>query len=52
MEHPGYDLYFPGSAAAQLGISLSFFRESVKKDPKAPLIDCLQYTGVAEMVGW
>ena len=38
MENPGYDLYFPSSAAAQLGISESFFRESVKKDPKAPVI--------------
>ena len=38
MEHPDYDLYFPGSAAAQLGISLNFFRESVKNDPKAPVI--------------
>ena len=37
-EHPGYNLYFPRSAAAQLGISVSFFRESVKKDPKAPVI--------------
>jgi hypothetical protein len=37
MEHPGYDL-LPSSAAAQLGISLSFFRESVKKDRKAPVI--------------
>jgi hypothetical protein len=38
MEHRGYDLYFPSSAAAQLGISVSFFRESVKKDPRAPVI--------------
>jgi hypothetical protein len=38
IEHPGYDLYFPSSAAAQLGISESFFRESVKKDPQAPVI--------------
>jgi len=37
-EHPGYDLYFPRSVAAQLGISDSFFRESVKKDPKAPVV--------------
>jgi hypothetical protein len=37
-EHPGYDLYCPRSAAAQLHISGSFFRESVKKDPKAPVI--------------
>jgi len=32
-EHPGYDLYCPRSAAAQLHISESFFRESVKKGP-------------------
>lgn len=38
MEHPGYDLYFPSSAAAQLGISVSFFRESVRKHPEAPVI--------------
>jgi hypothetical protein len=38
MEHPGYDLYFPKSAAAHLGISQSFFRESVKNDPEAPVI--------------
>ena len=38
MEHPGYDLYLPSSTAAELGISLSFFRESVKKDRKAPVI--------------
>ena len=38
MEHPGYDLYFPRSAGAQLGISESFFRESVNKDRKAPVI--------------
>jgi len=31
-KHPGYDLYFPRSGAAQLGISVSFFRESVKAD--------------------
>jgi hypothetical protein len=37
-EHPGYDLYCPRSAAAQLDISESFFRESVKKDPEAPVI--------------
>jgi hypothetical protein len=37
-EHPEYDLYCPRSAAAQLHISESFFRESVKKDPKAPVI--------------
>jgi hypothetical protein len=38
MEHPGYDLYFPSSAAAQLRISVSFLRESVKKDLEAPVI--------------
>jgi hypothetical protein len=38
MEYPGYDLYFPSSAAAQLGISVSFFRESVKADSLAPVI--------------
>ena len=38
MQNSGFDLYDPRSAAAQLGISLSFFRESVKKDPKAPVI--------------
>jgi hypothetical protein len=37
-EHPGYDLYFPRSAAAQLGISVSFLRESMNKDRKAPVI--------------
>jgi hypothetical protein len=38
MEHPGYDLYFPSSAAVQLRISVSFLRESVKKDLEAPVI--------------
>ena len=38
MQHPGYDLYFPKSAAAQLHISESFFRESVKADSSAPVI--------------
>ena len=37
-KHPGYDLYDSGSAAAQLGISKSFFRESVKSDSSAPVI--------------
>jgi hypothetical protein len=32
----GYDLYCPRSAAAQLGISESFFRASVKNDSAAP----------------
>jgi hypothetical protein len=38
LEHPGYDLYEPRSAAAQLKISVSFLRESVRNDPAAPLI--------------
>jgi hypothetical protein len=38
MQNSGFDLYDPRSAAAQLGISLNFFRESVKKDPKALVI--------------
>jgi len=37
-QNPGYDLYYPRSAAAQLGISESFFRYSVKSDPAAPVI--------------
>src|SRR5712671_4503744 len=37
-EHPGFDLYYPRSAAAQLGISESFFRYSVKNDQAAPVI--------------
>jgi len=37
-EHPGYDLYYPKSAAAQLGISVSFLRESVKCDSSVPVI--------------
>ena len=37
-QHPDYDLYCTGSAAAQLGISESFFRFSVKKDSAAPVI--------------
>jgi hypothetical protein len=37
-EHPGYDLYCPRSAAAQLNTSESFFRESVKTDSSAPVI--------------
>ena len=38
MMYPGYDLYYPRSAAAQLGISLSFFRSSVRADSSAPVI--------------
>jgi len=37
-QFPGYDLYFPGSAAAQLGISESFLRYSVRTDSAAPVI--------------
>jgi len=37
-EHPDYDLYEPKSAACPLGISESFFRESVKSDYSAPVI--------------
>jgi hypothetical protein len=37
-QYPGYDSYYPGSAAAQLGISESFFRYSVKADSAAPVI--------------
>src|SRR5688572_10514114 len=37
-QYPGYDLYFPKSAAAQLGINDSYFRESVKADSSAPVI--------------
>jgi len=38
MQYPGYDLYFPKSAAAQLGISVSFLRNSVRSDYSAPVI--------------
>jgi hypothetical protein len=37
-QNSGYDLYYPRSAAAQLGISESFFKYSVKNDPTAPVI--------------
>jgi hypothetical protein len=37
-EHPGYDLYDPRSAAAQLGISMSFLKYSVRNDSSAPVI--------------
>ena len=37
-QHPGFDLYFPKSAAAQLGISEPFFRYSARHDPAAPVI--------------
>ena len=36
--NPGRDLYHLRSAAAQLRISESFFRSSVKNDPTAPVI--------------
>lgn len=38
MQYPGYDLYDPRSAAAQLGISNSFFRYSVRTDSSAPVV--------------
>jgi len=37
-EHPGYDLYFPRSAAAQLGISEAFSENQWNQDRKAPVI--------------
>jgi hypothetical protein len=37
-ENPGYDLYEPKSAAAQLGISVSFLKDSIREDPSAPVI--------------
>jgi hypothetical protein len=37
-QNSGYDLYSARSAAAQLGISESFFRYSVKTGPTAPVI--------------
>jgi hypothetical protein len=37
-QHPGYDLYEPNSAACQLGISVSFFRDSVRNDASAPVV--------------
>jgi len=37
-QHSGYDLYDPRSAACQLGISMSFFRYSVRQDPSAPVV--------------
>ena len=37
-ENPGYDLYEPGSASCQLGISVSFLRYSVRHDPAAPVL--------------
>ena len=37
-QNSGYDLYYPRSAAAQLGISESFFTWSVKHAPAAPVV--------------
>ena len=37
-QYPGYDIYFPQSAAAQLKISVSYLRDSVKADSAAPVI--------------
>jgi hypothetical protein len=37
-QHPGFDLYDARSAASQLGISVSFFKESIRRDPAAPVI--------------
>lgn len=37
-QNSGYDLYNPRSAAAQLGISESFFQSSVRADSAAPVI--------------
>jgi hypothetical protein len=56
-QNSGYDLYSARSAAAQLGISESFFRYSVKTDATAPVIlgrgmNCLQYACVTAVVGW
>lgn len=37
-ENPGYDLYEPNSAACQLGISVSFLKDSIRNDSLAPVI--------------
>jgi hypothetical protein len=37
-QNPGYDLDEPRSAACQLGINLSFFKHSVRRDPKTTVI--------------
>ena len=37
-ENPGYGLYEPRSAACQLGISLSYFRYSVRNDATTPVV--------------
>jgi hypothetical protein len=36
--NPGYDLYQPKSAACQLGISESHFKDAIRNDPSAPVI--------------
>jgi hypothetical protein len=38
LEHPGCDLYEPTSAAYQLGISESYFKNCVKSDSSAPVL--------------
>jgi hypothetical protein len=38
IENPGYDLYEPKSAACQLGISVSYLKDSVRNDPSAPIM--------------
>jgi hypothetical protein len=37
-QYPGYDLYEPKSAACQLGISVSFLKESIRNDSSTPVI--------------
>jgi hypothetical protein len=37
-ENSGYDLFEPRSAAAQLGVSLTYFNDAVRNDPAAPVI--------------
>ena len=37
-ENPGFDLYEPTSAAYQLGISESYFKNAVKSDSSAPVL--------------
>jgi hypothetical protein len=37
-ENQGYDLYEPKSAACQLGISVSYLKDSVRNDSSAPVI--------------
>ena len=53
-QHRDYDFYYPRRSAAQLGISESFFKYSVRlgsaADPGAGE-DCLQYAGVTGVAG-